>query len=69
MESTGTSTRYHAQDGRHPGDAIFCGLLAEVACVPCISKNGVQDFKVNWCQRFRKNILECMEIGKSLLLS
>ena len=45
-ESAGASARYHAQDGRHPGEAIFCGLLAGVACVPCISKNGVQDFEV-----------------------
>ena len=30
----------------HPGKAIFCGLLAGVASVPCISKNGVQDFEV-----------------------
>ena len=29
-----TCARYHAQDGRHPGEAIFCGLLAGVACVP-----------------------------------
>ena len=41
-ESAGASARYHAQDGRHPGEAISCGLLAGVACVPCISKNGVQ---------------------------
>ena len=40
-ESAGASARYHAQDGRHPGEAIFCGLLAGVACVPCISKNGM----------------------------
>ena len=33
-------------NGRHPGEAISCGLLAGVACVPCISKNGVQDFEV-----------------------
>ena len=45
-ESAGASARYHAQDGRHPGEAIFCGLLSEVACVPCISKSGVQDFEV-----------------------
>ena len=45
-ESAGASARYHAQDGRHPGEAISCGLLAGVACVPCISKNGVQDFEV-----------------------
>ena len=45
-ESARASARYHAQDGRHPGEAIFCGLLAGVACVPCISKNGVQDFEV-----------------------
>ena len=43
VESTGASARYHAQDGHHPGEAIFCGLLAGVACVPCISKTGVQD--------------------------
>ena len=36
-ESAGASARYHAQDGRHP-EAISCGLLAGVACVPCISK-------------------------------
>ena len=41
--STGASARYHAQDDRHPGEVIFYGLLARVACVPCISKNGVQD--------------------------
>ena len=45
-EGAGASARYHAQDGRHPGEAIFCGLLAGVACVPCISKNGVQDLEV-----------------------
>ena len=45
-ESAGASARYHAQDGRHPGEAISCGLLAGVARVPCISKNGVQDFEV-----------------------
>ena len=45
-ESAGASARYHAQDGRHPGEATSCGLLAGVACVPCISKNGVQDFEV-----------------------
>ena len=45
-ENTGASARYHAQDGRHPGEAIFSGLLAGVACAPCISENGVQDFEV-----------------------
>ena len=30
---------YHAQDGRHPGEAIFCALLAGVGCAPCASKN------------------------------
>ena len=35
-ESAGASVRYDAQDGRHPGEA----------CVPCVSKNGVQDFEV-----------------------
>ena len=44
--STGASARYHAQDGRHPGEAIFCGLLAGVASVTCISENDVQDFEV-----------------------
>ena len=45
-ESAGASARYHAQDRRHPGEAIFCSLLAGVACVPYISKNGVHDFEV-----------------------
>ena len=45
-KSAGASARYHAQDGRHPVEAIFCGLLAGVACVPRISENGVQDFEV-----------------------
>ena len=45
-ERAGASARYHAQDGRHPGEAIFCGIFAGVACVPYISKNGVQDFEV-----------------------
>ena len=52
-ESAGASARYHAQGSRHPGEAIFCGLLAGVDCVPCISKNGVQGFEVNFlCRRF-----------------
>ena len=38
-ESAGASARYHAQDGRHPGEAIFCQQFS-------ISKNGVQDFEV-----------------------
>ena len=45
-ESAGASVRSHAEDGQHPGEAIFCALLAGVACVPCVSKNGVQDFEV-----------------------
>ena len=36
-ESAGASARYHAQDGHHLGEAIFCGLHAGVACVPCWS--------------------------------
>lgn len=39
------SARYHAQDGCHPGETIFRALLAGVAYVPCVSKNGVQDFE------------------------
>ena len=48
MESAGASARYHTQDqdGRRPGEAIFCAPLAGVACVPCVSKDGVQDFEV-----------------------
>ena len=45
-ESAGASARYRAQDGRHPGEAIFCALLAGVACVPYVGKNAVQDFEV-----------------------
>ena len=45
-ESAGASARYHAQDGRHPGKQFSVRLLAGVACVPCVSKNGVQDFEV-----------------------
>ena len=41
----GASARYHAQDGRHPGEVIFCGLLAGVACVPGFSKDGVIEVK------------------------
>lgn len=45
-ESAGGSGRCRAQDGRHPGEAIFCALLVGVSCVAHVSKNGVQDF--NW---------------------
>ena len=45
-KSARASARYHAQDGRHPGEASFCTLLAGVACVSCVSKNGVEDFEV-----------------------
>ena len=51
-ESAGASARYHTQDGRHPGKAVFCALLSRVACVACVSKDGVQDVEVQWCQRF-----------------
>ena len=34
-ESAGASARYHTQDGRHPGETIFCALLPGVACTPC----------------------------------
>ena len=36
-DSAGASARYHIQDGRHPGDVIFCALLPGVACVPCVT--------------------------------
>ena len=48
-ESAGASARYHTQDGRHPGETIFCALLPGVACVPC---DGWQDFEVQRCLRF-----------------
>ena len=51
-ESAGASARYHTQDGRHPGETIFSELLSGVACVPCVSKDGGQDFEVQRCLRF-----------------
>ena len=36
-ESAEASARYHTQDGRHPGETIFCALLPGVACVPCVT--------------------------------
>ena len=36
-ESAGASARYHTQDGRHPGETIFCALLPGVACTPCVT--------------------------------
>ena len=45
-ESAGASARHHFQDGRHPGEAIFCTLLAGVACVPRVNKDGLQGFEV-----------------------
>ena len=36
-ESAGASARYHAQDGRHLGETIFCALLPGVACAPCVT--------------------------------
>ena len=35
-ESAEASARYHTQDGRHPGETIFCALLPGVVCVPCV---------------------------------
>ena len=52
VESAGASARFHTQDGRHPGEANFSALLAGVPCVPCTSKDGVQDFEVQRCLRF-----------------
>ena len=39
-QSAEAFARYHAQDGRHPGEAIFCKLLAGVAYVPRVNKDG-----------------------------
>ena len=36
-ESVGAAARYHTQDGRHPGETIFCALLPGVACIPCVT--------------------------------
>ena len=41
QERAEASTKYQTQDGRHPGEGIFSALLAGVACVPCVSKDGV----------------------------
>ena len=30
----------------HPGEVIFCTLLAGVACVPRVNKDGLQEFEV-----------------------
>ena len=53
-ESVGASARYHTQDGRHPGETIFCALLPGVACMPCVAvkRDGGQDFEVQRCLRF-----------------
>lgn len=40
------SARYHTQGDRHPGEAMFCTLLAGVACIPRVNKDGLQDFEV-----------------------
>ena len=45
-ECAEASARYHAQDGRLPGKAVFCVLLAVVACVSWVRKNGLQEFEV-----------------------
>ena len=49
VESAGTSARYHTQDGHHPEEAIFSALLPRVACVHCISKDGVWDSEFQRC--------------------
>ena len=36
-ESAEASSRYHTQDGRHPGESIFFALLPGVACTPCVT--------------------------------
>jgi len=47
VENAGASSRYHAQDGPDPGEVIIsCALLAGMACVPCLSKSGAQDFEL-----------------------
>ena len=38
--------RYHVKDGHYLGMVIFCPLITRLACVPCVNKNGVQDFEV-----------------------
>jgi len=43
-ESAGASARYDAQDGCYRGEATYCALSTEVARVPFVDKNGVQDF-------------------------
>ena len=50
-----------------PQKIIFCALLAGVACVPCVDKNGFQDLGATRCQRFSLNILGYMDLEKSLL--
>ena len=45
-ESAGASARHPTQGGRSPGETIFSALHAGVACVRCISKDGVQYFEV-----------------------
>ena len=35
-ERAGASARYHTQDGRDPGETIFCALLPGMVCVPCV---------------------------------
>ena len=42
-ESAGAFARYHAQDGRHAVEAIFCTLVTGVACVLSV---------VSWRARF-----------------
>ena len=49
----GASARYHTQDGRHPGETIFCALLPGTGLhTLCHGKDGGQDFEVQRCLRF-----------------
>ena len=41
-QSADAFARYHAQDGRHPGEAMFCTLLVGLACVPRVNKDGLR---------------------------
>ena len=65
-ESAGASARYHAQDGCHPGEAIFCGLLAGVACVPYISKMACKVLRLSDVEGLAKTYLNARKSEKAV---
>ena len=62
-ESAGASARHHAQDGRHPGEAIFCGLLAGVVVYLVSVKMACKNWRLSDVEGLAKTCLNAWKSG------